>query len=168
MAKKNCIYLMKKIILSLLLAFSINLSAQTNLPSISLKNIEGKSMDVQEMTREGLFIVSFWASWCVSCVNELDEINDLYDDWQENTAVELIAISIDDARTVARVNPLVNGKGWGYEVLFDTNQDLKRNLNIGSVPYLMIIHDGQIVYQNSGYSPGQEDEIYEELMKCVK
>lgn len=159
---------MKKIILIFLLAFSINLSAQTNLPSISLKNNKGEKVDVQKMTEKGLFIVSFWASWCVSCINELDEINDVYEDWQEDTNVKLVAISIDDARTIARVKPLVNGKEWPYEVLFDSNQDLKRSLNISSVPYLMIVHDGQIVYQNSGYAPGQEDEIYEELMKFVK
>lgn len=159
---------MKKIILIFLLAFSINLSAQTNLPSISLKNNKGEKVDVKKMTEKGLFIVSFWASWCVSCINELDEINDVYEDWQEDTNVKLVAISIDDARTIARVKPLVNGKEWPYEVLFDSNQDLKRSLNISSVPYLMIVHDGQIVYQNSGYAPGQEDEIYEELMKFVK
>lgn len=159
---------MRKIIFVFLLAFSFNLSAQQILPSMRLKDINGEQVNIQEMTKEGLFIVSFWASWCVSCVNELDEINDIYDEWQEDTGVELIAISIDDSRTLARVKPLVNGKDWNYKVLLDTNQDLKRNLNIGIVPYLMIIHDGQIVYQNSGYAPGQEDEIYDELMRFVK
>lgn len=159
---------MKKIALLFFLAFSINLNAQLSLPSVSLENMRGDKIDVQELTNNGLYIVSFWASWCVSCVNELDEINDLFDEWKEDTNVELIAISIDDSRTVDRVKPLVNGKGWSYEVLFDTNQNLKRALNIGTVPYLMIIHDGKIVYQNSGYVPGQEDEIYDELIKFVK
>ncbi len=159
---------MNKICFVFLLAFSINLNAQVSLPSIHLKNMQGQKIDVQELTKEGVFIVSFWASWCVSCINELDEINDLYEEWQTETGVKLIAISIDDSRTLARVKPLVNGKGWSYEVLFDTNQDLKRNLNIGSVPYLLIIQNGQIVYQNSGYTPGQEDEIYNELIRLVK
>ena len=29
-----------------------------------------------------------------------------------------------------RVKPLVNGKGWEYKVLLDSNQDLKRKLSI--------------------------------------
>ncbi|MBU1012797.1 MAG: TlpA family protein disulfide reductase [Bacteroidetes bacterium] len=156
---------MRKIILVILIVITSNLYAQIAIPSISLKNTQGKQINVEELTKEGLFIVSFWASWCVSCINELDEINDIYDEWQEKTKVKLIAVSIDDSRTIDRVIPLVNGKGWNYEILFDTNQDLKRNLNIGSVPYLMIVHNGKIVYRNSGYAPGQENEIFEELLK---
>jgi peroxiredoxin len=156
---------MRRIILFFLLIFTINLSAQDGLPSIQLKNITGENIDVESLTTKGLYLVSFWASWCVSCINELDEINDVYEDWQEETGVELIAIATDDSRTVNRVIPLVNGKAWEYEVLFDTNQELKRRMNIGSIPYVMIINDGKIVYQHSGYSPGQEEEIFEELKK---
>lgn len=159
---------MRKIILLVLIVITSNLHAQIALPSISLKNMQGEKTNIEELTKEGLFIVSFWASWCVSCVNELDEINDLYEDWQEKTKVKLIAVSIDDSRTIDRVIPLVNGKGWNYDILFDTNQELKRNLNIGSIPYLMIVHNGKIVYSNSGYAPGQEDEIFDELLKYIK
>lgn len=159
---------MKKMSLIFLLAMSLNISAQVSLPSISLKSLEGEMVNVQEKTNEGLYIVSFWASWCVSCINELDEINDVYDEWQEELQVELIAISIDDSRTKARVKPLVNGKAWEYEILFDTNQDLKRQMNIGSVPYMLIIKDGKILYNHSGYTPGQEEEIYELLKQYSK
>lgn len=159
---------MKKMSLIFLLAMSLNISAQVSLPSISLKSLEGEMVNVQEKTNEGLYIVSFWASWCVSCINELDEISDVYQEWQEDTGVELLAISIDDSRTKARVKPMVNGKGWEYEVLLDTNQELKRSMNISSVPYILIIKDGKVVYSHSGYTPGQEDEIYELLMQYSK
>lgn len=159
---------MKKMSLIFLLAMSLNISAQVSLPSISLKSLEGEMVNVQEKTNEGLYIVSFWASWCVSCINELDEISDVYQEWQEDTGVELLAISIDDSRTKARVKPMVNGKGWEYEVLLDSNQELKRSMNISSVPYILIIKDGKVVYSHSGYTPGQEDEIYELLMQYSK
>ena len=159
---------MKKMSLIFLLAISLNLSAQVSLPSISLKSLSGEMVNVQEKTNEGLYLVSFWASWCVSCINELDEISDVYDEWQEDLKVELIAISIDDSRTKARVKPMVNGKGWEFEVLLDTNQELKRRMNVNSVPYIMIIKDGKVVYSHSGYTPGQEDEIYELLMQYSK
>ena len=159
---------MKKMSLIFLLAISLNLSAQVSLPSISLKSLSGEMVNVQEKTNEGLYLVSFWASWCVSCINELDEISDVYDEWQEDLKVELIAISIDDSRTKARVKPMVNGKGWEFEVLLDTNQELKRRMNVNSVPYIMIIKDGKVVYSHSGYTPGQEDEIYELLKQYSK
>ncbi len=159
---------MQKFILIILIGISFNLNAQKSIPSITLKNLLGEEVNVEKLTNEGLFVVSFWASWCVSCINELDEINDVYEDWQDELGVQLIAVATDDSRTVSRVIPMVNGKGWEYEVLFDTNQELKRSLNIGSVPYVLILDDGEIVYQHSGYAPGQEDEIFEVLKKYSK
>ncbi len=159
---------MKSLFIILLISFPGFLCAQSTLPSIELKSTENEKIDVKEATQEGLFIVSFWASWCVSCIIELDEISDLYEEWQEETGVKLIAVATDDSRTVARVIPLINGKGWEYEVLFDTNQELKRRLNIAIIPYVLIVKDGEIVYQHSGYAPGQEDEIYEELLKYAE
>jgi thiol-disulfide isomerase/thioredoxin len=159
---------MKSLFLVFFISLSIQLSAQQTLPSIQLKNTKNEKIDIKEACQEGLFMVSFWASWCVSCINELDEINDVYEDWVEETGVKIIAVATDDSRTVARVIPLINGKGWEYEVLFDTNQELKRSLNIASIPYVMIVNNGGIVYQHSGYAPGQEDEIFEELKKYAE
>ena len=96
---------------------------------------------------------------------ELDAINDVYSDWQEETNVKLIAVSIDDSRTISRVKPMVNGKGWEYEILYDTNHEFKRALNIVSVPYVIIVKNKEIVYKHSGYTSGSEYEIYEEIKK---
>ena len=59
------------------------------------------------------------------CIKELDAISDLYQDWIEETGVSLIAVSVDDSRTVKRVKSLISGKGWEYDILLDTNNDLK-------------------------------------------
>jgi thiol-disulfide isomerase/thioredoxin len=108
-----------------------------------------------------------WATWCVPCINELDAITDVYEDWQDETNVELIAVSVDDSRTVNRVRPLVNGRDWGFKILLDTNNDLKRALNTTTVPLTLIIKNGEIVFRHSGYTPGAENALYEELKKHI-
>ena len=77
----------------------------------------------------------------------------------------MYAISVDDSRTVKRVKPLINGKDWDYEVLFDTNNDLKRALGSSTIPLTLIIKNGKIVYRHSGYVPGFEDDLFEEIKK---
>ena len=89
----------------------------------------------------------------------------MYEDWQDETNVELIAISTDDSRTKKRIRPLVNGKDWTYEILLDDNQDLKRALNITVLPHLLIVKNGEIIYRKTSYTPGSEDEIYEIIQK---
>ena len=136
--------------------------SQTTIPNTNLTTLDGKSVKIQdEISKDKITILSFWASWCVPCINELDAISEVYEDWQEDFNIELIAISTDDARTQKRIRPMVNGKGWPYKILLDKNQELKRALNISTIPQIIILKDSKIIYIHSGYSPGVEDEFYE-------
>lgn len=135
---------------------------QTTIPNTTLTTLDGKSVKIQdEISKDKITILSFWASWCVPCINELDAISEVYEDWQEDFNMELIAISTDDARTQKRIRPMVNGKGWPYKILLDKNQELKRALNISTLPQIIILKDSKIIYIHSGYSPGVEDEFYD-------
>ena len=136
--------------------------SQTTIPNTNLTTLDGISVKIQdEISKDKITILSFWASWCVPCINELDAISEVYEDWQEDFNMELIAISTDDARTQKRIRPMVNGKGWPYKILLDKNQELKRALNISTMPQIIILKDSKIIYIHSGYSPGVEDEFYE-------
>jgi thiol-disulfide isomerase/thioredoxin len=136
--------------------------AQKMLPDVILTNLKGNSVSIlDEIDLNKVTIVNFWATWCIPCINELEAINDIYEDWQEDLNIELIAVSTDDSRTQKRVRPLVNGKDWPYKILFDKNHDLKRSLNIPSVPYTIIVFENKILFRKSGYTPGSEYELYE-------
>jgi peroxiredoxin len=134
--------------------------SQNELPNITLTSIEGKKINFQEAAAsDNVVIVSLWATWCVPCLKELDAISEVWDEWQDETNVELIAISVDDSRTIKRVKPLVNGKGWDYTVLLDTNNDLKRALGASTVPLTLLVKNNKIVFTHSGYTPGYENEL---------
>ncbi|WP_243472916.1 TlpA family protein disulfide reductase [Winogradskyella sp. MH6] len=159
---------MKHLISVLFILSSLLINSQ-ELPDITLNDVEGNSVSVKELSdSDDIKIFSFWATWCVPCINELDAIADVYEDWQDETNVELIAISTDDARTNKRVIPLVNGKGWDYQVLLDDNQDLKRALNISVLPYVVVVKNGKIIHTRTGYTPGSEEELYEVVKEYSK
>lgn len=137
---------------------------QENFPAVAIKNLAGKEMSFSKLvTGDTVVIVSFWATWCVPCVMELDNINDVYADWQKEKPFKLMAVSIDDARTSQRVKPFVKGKGWAFDVYTDVNNDLKRALNITDVPYVLIIKNNRVVYQHTGYVAGNEDELLQKI-----
>jgi peroxiredoxin len=135
------------------------------MPSVLLKNLKGESINsnLDFQKKDVLYVFSFWATWCAPCVQELDAISDVYGDWKSKINIEIIAVSVDDARTEKRVKPLVNGKGWEYTVLLDTNQELKRSLSIANVPYVVVVKNKEIVYIQNGHSPGGEIELFEKL-----
>lgn len=156
-------------LLLLCLAFSANALAQDKLPSIELSNTKGEKVNVAEYgKKEKMVILSFWATWCVPCRKELDNIADVYADWKEKYDLELVAVSVDDQRTVSRVAAYAQGKGWDYEVLLDTKEDLKRALNGLEVPYTVIVNPkGEIVYKHSGYVEGDEFELEKHIQEIL-
>ena len=137
---------------------------QNELPVTDLTTLDGKTITTAEMIEDDdVSIISLWATWCVPCLKELDAISEIYPDWQDETNVNLYAVSVDDSRTVKRVKPLINGKGWEYDILLDTNNDFKRALGASTVPLTLLVKNGKIVYRHSGYNPGAEYELYEKV-----
>ena len=160
---------MNKIFLSLSLSLFISIG-YTQLPNINLKDVNGVTKNLSKFSNNGNpIIISFWATWCKPCKAELNTIAEEYDDWTDETGVKLIAVSIDDARSSTRVEPYINAQGWEYLVLLDPNGDLKRAMNVNNVPHTFLVDgNGKIVWDHNSYSPGDEEELYEELVKIAK
>lgn len=158
---------MKKIsVLLLLLVVSAAIHAQNvftykKLPSVNIKDMKGQPFSTDSITNNGKpIIVSFWATWCKPCVRELTTISDVYDDWVKETGVKLVAVSIDDSRSVPLVAPMINGKGWEYQVLLDPNSDFKRAMNVVTVPQTFLLNGkGEVVWQHTTFAEGDELEL---------
>ena len=145
----------------LFILLSVSILSQNIVPNTKLKNLESEfiySNDV--LTENNFYIVSFWATWCIPCINELDAIVDIYEELEKDN-IEVIAISTDDARTKKRVRPMINGKDWNFKILLDENHDLKRALNIVGIPHTIITKGTKIIYRRIGYSPGEEVDLFD-------
>ncbi len=161
---------MKYYFLFLLIAIHYTSRSQEfKLPSVELKTVDGKKINTTEINNNGKpIIIDFWATWCKPCIMELNAIAEKYDDWKNETGVVLYAISIDDTKSMNRVAPLVNSKGWDFTVLLDPNSDFKRAMNVINIPHTFILDgNGNIVYQHTTYAEGDENKLYEIIKKLV-
>ncbi|MBK8845945.1 MAG: TlpA family protein disulfide reductase [Bacteroidetes bacterium] len=159
----------KSLLAAILMLVSVITFAQqaSTLPRVNVKSLNGTIVTTDSISNgDKPMIVSFWATWCKPCVNELNAISEVYTEWQEKTGVKVVAISIDDARTMNSVKPFVNGKAWPYEVYIDANSDFKRALNITNVPFTLILNGKrEIIHQHTSYVPGDELKLLEEVIK---
>ena len=144
--------------------------AKAQLPTVVLKDLNGKPVSTDTLSNGGRpFISDFFATWCKPCNRELDAIAEVYDDWRQETGVRIIAVSIDQAQNINKVKPLVDNHGWDYDVLLDPNGDFKRALGIQMIPYVLIVDgSGQIVYKHNGYTDGAETELIEKVRGLLK
>ena len=157
----------------MLLVFTQQAYAQTHnsssldvkkVPAVRLKDINGKEFRTDSLGFNGPVVISFWATWCAPCKKELMAVHDVYEDWQAETGVNLVAVSIDDEKTKRDVITYVNGKAWDYTVLLDPNGDFKRSMGVNNVPHTFLIDkNGNIVYTHNNYAPGDEEKLFEEI-----
>lgn len=161
---------MKRVLLTLVMVCGCFLAASAQLPSVTLKSIDGKTVKTDTLSNNGKpFIIDFFATWCKPCNRELSAIAEVYEDWQKETGVKVIAVSIDQAQNINKVKPLVDNHGWPYEVLLDPNSEFKRALGIQMIPYTLIVDgSGKIVYKHNGYTDGAEEELIEKVRELVK
>lgn len=145
--------------------FVMSSMLHAQLPNVTLQDVDGNTVQTASISNDGKpVIISFWATWCKPCLRELKAIHEVYPDWQDETGVRMIIVSIDQAQDANRVKPLVDGFGWEYEVLLDPNGDFKRAMNVQNVPHVFVLDGkGKIVYNHAGYVDGGEEDIYEAL-----
>ncbi len=150
---------MKKFLLTALLLLGVA-TTYAQLPAISLKTLDGKVINTAELNNDGKpFVISFFATWCHPCNRELSAIQEVYADWQDETGVKVIAISIDQAQNIHKVKPL----------LLDPNSDFKRAMGVNQIPHVFIIDGkGKIVESRSGYTDGGEQHIIEKVRSLLE
>lgn len=140
------------------------------LPELKLKDVNGKTVVTSEISNGGKpMIVSFFALWCKPCLRELTAISEVYEDWQEETGVKLVAVSIDDSRSSDKVRTEMNARGFDWDVWLDPNSAFKRAMNVNDIPHVFVLDGkGEIVWQHVSYTEGSEDEIIEVVRKLSK
>lgn len=150
------------LMLGLMIGFTA--SAQS-LPNVKVEAQDGSTFSTSELVDGTPMIISFWSTTCKPCVMELNAINDNLYDWLDEVDMKVVAVSVDDSRTLTRARGMAQGQGWDdFVCLYDKNQDFKRAMNVTSTPWVFVVDgEGNIVYSHSGYTPGSEQELFEKI-----
>jgi peroxiredoxin len=153
------------LILLTVVVFSVSLFSQDNSegirkgPDFTLENLDGDEVELNQEIGDGPILLSFWATWCKPCLEELNEYKQIYKEYKDQ-GFKMFAISTDDENSVAKVKPLVKSKGYNFPVLLDTNSDAVRLYYAQSIPYSVILDKkGMIIYSHLGYMRGDEVKV---------
>lgn len=125
-------------------------------PNFTLKDLDEKPVALYDLLEKGPVLVSFWATWCKPCLQEMPHLSDLAKTFETN-GLTTVAISIDEPRNKSRVRTHVQSKDYAFRTLLDPNQEAYRKLQGQSVPYVLLLdQQGHAAYVKVGYRPGDE------------
>lgn len=163
---------MKRIMLWSLFSFLMTgfLFSQKSMNDVSVKTLDGKTVNLKEyaVKNSRVLIISFWATWCSPCKKELDAIAEYYEDWQKEYDVELLAITIDNQRALPKVPGMVESMGWPFTFFAGNEEAMQTAFNFQTIPQTYVVNKaGMIVYDHSGYMPGDEIELENAVAKAA-
>jgi thiol-disulfide isomerase/thioredoxin len=153
---------MKKIISGVLFSFLISV-ALAQVPSLSFDQLQPRL----STGSDSVYVVNFWATWCVPCVKELPEfekINEVYSDQK----VKVLLVSLDNPRHMdTRVMPFIEKHDLRSEIVLLDDPGSNRWIPMvdqswsGSIP-------ATIVFTKDSRSFYEQVFTYAELETIVK
>ncbi len=149
------------------LCMAFGLRAQ-EIYNFNLVNTDNQPISYNDIKGQKLTVIDFWATWCKPCLNALPKLAVLSDTFK-NQGVQFIGISVDGPRNWSKIKPFVQSMGITYPVLIDKDGEVMRDLNINSVPTLLIANEkNEIVFSHEGFSLGDEKIISDELDRLLQ
>lgn len=112
------------------------------IPQISFKEYNGAKVEISQFKGKVL-IVSFWASWCGPCLEEMPSLISLIESQKGN--VELIAISADyskeDLESFFKSYPKIMSQN--IHVVWDEDSSLARSFAVDRLPESFVVGKDQ-------------------------
>lgn len=142
---------MKKILLCLLFS-SVALARIA--PSFRAETMDGRSISLRnELKADRVLLLSFWASWCTNCLDELKVVTtNLKTD--NHLPLDLLTINVDDGETASEVKPTLRCNDFKFPVVLDPKREIFGKFRSDfSLPFSVLIGpSGEILETFNGYS----------------
>jgi cytochrome c biogenesis protein CcmG, thiol:disulfide interchange protein DsbE len=156
-------FLMKRIFGFLILCLVLASSVQAETVNFKLRNLEGKTVELAEICKDGPVLIAFWATFCEPCKKEIPHLLEMRKNFVEEK-LQVLLISVDTPRSQRGVKPFVRGKKWDCPVLLDTSGKVMKKLKGKNPPYTLLVNESaEVIYRHSGYRPGDEKALEKEL-----
>lgn len=148
--------------------FTVSYS-QKKAPNFVLEDINGNKVELKTLAGKGPVLISFWATWCKPCIEEMAEYNKIYSDLK-NKGLTILAVSIDDSKTQTRVKPWVKSKGYGFDFLLDKNSETANKFKVDNrVPFNVLLDKKlNVAFTHEGYVKGDETQMRKKIEELLK
>ena len=115
------------------------------LPDLKFKDLSGNPQHLDSL-RGSITVISFWATWCAPCRDELPRLSALSTRLADQK-IQFVAISIDEPKDRAKVEPFLQKNNVTLNVWVGGNADMLGRFGLGEiVPGTIIVDkDGETV-----------------------
>jgi peroxiredoxin len=115
-------------------------------PDFTLTTLDGDEVTLSEL-RGAPVVVSFWATWCPSCVQELPELQAAYQEHGDET--HILTVSVDNDRS--DIESFSKEKNLDFPILFDEDGAVSGSYSVRGIPVTVFVDsEGVMVKRHIG------------------
>jgi cytochrome c biogenesis protein CcmG, thiol:disulfide interchange protein DsbE len=152
-----------------ILLASMNARAQhAAVTGLRLDYVDGTSSVMTEHLARGPVYVSFWATWCAPCIQELRALDRIVRRHPDG-GFTVLAVNEDTPKSLGKVKAFVSAQGWQFPMALDPNAQVLQIFNGKTLPFAVLLdRGGKVLYTRSGFLPADEKEIEREILDAVR
>jgi peroxiredoxin len=114
------------------------------LPAVAVRNLDDQPVRLEAAAGGKAALVTFWATWCESCLAEMDALNRL-DDRARGSGGVVIGVAVGEPREKAA--EFARRRGLRYAQLVDDKMELADALGQKRLPATLVLdRQGRVVF----------------------
>ena len=150
---------MNKILLVLSMAGSL-VSAKIA-PSFSADLLGGGKFSLQEgLKKKKPILISFWATWCAPCLEELKHVQEMINT-EKDLGLNVVTINVDTNETSTDLKPTIKLYKFTFPVVMDPSHEVfQKYKSEKSLPFsVLVAPSGEIEASFQGYDEKMVSKI---------
>ena len=129
-------------------------------PEFTLKDMNDKAVSLSSL-KGNVVLISFWATWCPPCRDEMPSLNRLYREFR-NRGLAIVAVSTD--RSASLVKDFLGKTPVDFPVLMDSGSKVARQFKVFSLPTTFLLdRNGAIVQKYLGEEEWDSAKIRDKI-----
>lgn len=161
---------MKKTLFILLFVFAfVTISKAQMYYEFTLPDIDGNDVSLNKVVeKSNVVMLSFWATWCTPCKEEMKKMADLYEKYKDQ-GFEYVALNNDNQKSVSKVKSFITAQGYTFTVLMDNDKKVFEGYSgKDEMPYSVLINKKkEIISVHTGFKTGDELMIENEIKTAL-
>ena len=121
----------------------------TSAPSAMLQTLDGKPVDLAQLTKGGPAVIEFWATWCENCEHLLPAMQRAAAKYGSRVKFVAVAVSVNQSPKRVQLH-VAKHKVPGVQ-LFDTKGDATGKWDVPATSHVVVLNRlGKVVYTGVG------------------
>lgn len=134
-------------------------------PDFALKDLDGKTVALEQFIGDKIVIIEFWATWCGPCRMTMAAVHNVREKFRGR---DVEVLSIDQGEDSTKVGSFVKAKNLKLWVLLDTDNEVSRSYGVTGIPTLFVIDkEGVVKARVVGFRPDLEAALTQFLEQLL-